>query len=64
MPLQPEWKMLYVRAGPRGTRVYYRERTSTLDDCADLAPTIDCLGYIKRNLINNCDYLCQRLWIY
>ena len=23
MHLQPEWGMLYVRAGPRGTQVYY-----------------------------------------
>lgn len=45
-------------------RVYYREHTSILDECTDLAPTSGCLNYIKRNLNNNCDYLCQRLWMY
>lgn len=32
MPLQPEWRLLHVRAGPLGTQVHYQECTSSLDD--------------------------------
>lgn len=42
-----EWRTLYVqlRTGPWVTRVHYREGTSILDNSADIAPTIGCLGY-------------------
>lgn len=39
MPLQPELTMFYVQTGHRGTQVYYRLSTLSLDDSGDLTPT-------------------------
>ena len=41
---QPSNSVWFVRQ-PRGIRVYYRLGTSIIDNSADLAPTIGCLGY-------------------
>lgn len=61
MPLQPEWRMLCVWAGPWGTRVCYWECTSSHDSVLDLhyrLPRLDEKMFCKnKKKVNICQFL-------
>lgn len=66
--LQPEWRMSYVRTGPRGTRVYSRLHTFPLDGKMKPPNIAICrpLGHLKEYVPNgsqslHCPYVATNL---